>query len=193
MTSTNPQDRRRVALSAALRGVIAALIIIESPAKLHAQAPAGQGGEAVPPSEALFTSAQAVAGKAAYGAADCVADFITIHLRPGPPTQSIGNCNGAINDHNTCARFSISLPPGNTAEGSFLRLHRWMGYASGSPSVGLRHRHSVQSSSTQARFRDVTTARRSNVEIKQLSSNAGLRIYVLAHRPQSKALSTCWR
>src|ERR1700734_2985126 len=66
VTSTNPQSRWRLALSAALCGVIAALIIVESPATLHAQAPAGQGPGAAPPSEALFTSAQAVAGKAAY-------------------------------------------------------------------------------------------------------------------------------
>jgi alcohol dehydrogenase (cytochrome c) len=42
------------------------LITVASSAKLHAQAPAGQGRGAVPPAEALFTSAQAVAGKAAY-------------------------------------------------------------------------------------------------------------------------------
>src|SRR5215469_2755958 len=66
MTTTNPQNRWRVVLSAALCGSVAALITIESSAKLHAQAPAGQGRGAVPPAEALFTSAQAVAGKAAY-------------------------------------------------------------------------------------------------------------------------------
>ncbi len=66
MTSTISQNRWRVALSGALCGVIAALIILESPAKLQAQAPAGQGRGAVAPGEALFTSAQAVAGKAAY-------------------------------------------------------------------------------------------------------------------------------
>src|SRR5579863_9217877 len=67
MTSTNPQNRRRTALSAALCGAVAALIAVCSPAKLHAQAPVGPGRGAVPPTEALFTSAQAVAGKAAYG------------------------------------------------------------------------------------------------------------------------------
>ncbi len=61
MTSTNPQNRWRAALSAALCGAVAALITVASPAKLQAQAPG-----AVPPAEALFTSAQAVAGKAAY-------------------------------------------------------------------------------------------------------------------------------
>ncbi len=66
MTSTISRNRWRVALSGALCGVIAALIILESPAKLQAQAPAGQGRGAVAPSEALFTSAQAAAGKAAY-------------------------------------------------------------------------------------------------------------------------------
>ena len=40
--------------------------MVESSAKLHAQAPAGQGRGAVPAGDALFTSAQAVAGKAAY-------------------------------------------------------------------------------------------------------------------------------
>jgi alcohol dehydrogenase (cytochrome c) len=50
-----------MALSAALCGAVAVLILVESPAKLQAQ---GRG--AVPPGEALFTSAQAVAGKAAY-------------------------------------------------------------------------------------------------------------------------------
>src|SRR5258708_33179755 len=74
MTSTNPQNRRRAALSAALCGAVAALITVAAPAKLHAQAPAGASAgpgrgavpPAVPPGEALFTSAQAVAGKAAY-------------------------------------------------------------------------------------------------------------------------------
>ena len=65
MTSTNPQHRSRAARAAALCVAIAALIPIES-GKLHAQAPAGPGRGAVPPAEALFTSAQAVAGKAAY-------------------------------------------------------------------------------------------------------------------------------
>src|SRR5580658_7720522 len=60
MTSTNPQNRWRAVRSAALCGAVAALITVASPAKLRAQAPA------VPPGEALFTSAQAVAGKAAY-------------------------------------------------------------------------------------------------------------------------------
>jgi PQQ-dependent dehydrogenase (methanol/ethanol family) len=70
MTSRNPQIRWRAALCAALCGAVAALITVESPAKLHAQAPAGApagaGRGGVPPAEALFTSAQAVAGKAAY-------------------------------------------------------------------------------------------------------------------------------
>jgi len=42
------------------------VITVGSPAKLLAQAPAGAGRGAVPPADALFTSAQAVAGKAAY-------------------------------------------------------------------------------------------------------------------------------
>src|SRR6266516_1864824 len=77
MTSTNPQNRWRAALSAALCAALAALIAVASPAKLHAQAAAGAsagaGRGAVPPAEALFTSAQAVAGKAAYerNCADC--------------------------------------------------------------------------------------------------------------------------
>src|SRR5579863_5311842 len=70
VTSTRAQNRWREALSAALCGVVAAMITVESSAKLHAQAaagePAGAGRGAVPPAEALFTSAQAVAGKAAY-------------------------------------------------------------------------------------------------------------------------------
>src|SRR5215469_7147479 len=66
MRSRNPQNRWQVVLAAALCGAVAALVAFESPAKLHAQAPAGQGSGAVPPGEALFTSAQAVAGKAAY-------------------------------------------------------------------------------------------------------------------------------
>jgi alcohol dehydrogenase (cytochrome c) len=66
MASINPQNRLRAALSAVLCGAVAALITVESPANLNAQAPAGPGRGAVPPAEALFTSAQAVAGKAAY-------------------------------------------------------------------------------------------------------------------------------
>jgi alcohol dehydrogenase (cytochrome c) len=61
MTRTNPQTKRRVALSAFLCGSVAALIAVGSSAKLQ-----GQGRGAVPPGEALFTSPQAVAGKAAY-------------------------------------------------------------------------------------------------------------------------------
>jgi alcohol dehydrogenase (cytochrome c) len=70
MMSTNPQNRWRAALCSALCGAVATLITLDSPAKLHAQAPAGAparaGRGAVPPGEALFTPAQAVAGKAAY-------------------------------------------------------------------------------------------------------------------------------
>ena len=69
MTSRNAQSRWRAALFAALCGTVA-VITVESPAKLHAQAPAGPvaggGRGAVPPAEALFTSAQAVAGRASY-------------------------------------------------------------------------------------------------------------------------------
>jgi mono/diheme cytochrome c family protein len=66
MTSTNFQNRWRAVLSTALCGAVAALITVGSPAKLYAQAPAASGRGAVPPAEALFTSAQAVAGKASY-------------------------------------------------------------------------------------------------------------------------------
>jgi len=69
MTSRNAQNRWRAALFAALCGTVA-VMTVESPAKLHAQAPAGPvaggGRGAASPSDALFTSAQAVAGKAAY-------------------------------------------------------------------------------------------------------------------------------
>ena len=66
MTTINRQHKWPGALSAALCAVVAALITVEPSAKLQAQAPAGQGRGEVPPSEALFTSVQAVAGKAAY-------------------------------------------------------------------------------------------------------------------------------
>src|SRR5579862_807855 len=70
MTSTNPRNKCRAALAAVLCGVVVALITVELPAKLHAQAPAGAakggGRGAAPAAEPLFTSAQAVAGKAAY-------------------------------------------------------------------------------------------------------------------------------
>src|SRR6202451_1952937 len=65
MMSPKPQKRWRAALSAALCGV-AVLMTVVLPAKLHAQPPAAAGRAALPPGEALFTSAQAVAGKAAY-------------------------------------------------------------------------------------------------------------------------------
>ena len=58
MRRTGPQNRWRVALCAVLFGSVAA--------GLQAQAPAGQGRANVPPGEALFTQAQAAAGKAAY-------------------------------------------------------------------------------------------------------------------------------
>jgi alcohol dehydrogenase (cytochrome c) len=87
MTSTNPQNRRRAALSAALWGAVAILITVGSPVKLHAQVPAGAvaggGRGAVPPTDALFTSPQAVAGKAAY-------------------QQNCASCHGAnVDDGNT--------------------------------------------------------------------------------------------
>jgi alcohol dehydrogenase (cytochrome c) len=66
MTSMNPQNIWRAALSSGLCAAVAALIAVASPARLHAQAPAGPGRGAAAPGEALFTSAQAVAGKAAY-------------------------------------------------------------------------------------------------------------------------------
>jgi alcohol dehydrogenase (cytochrome c) len=67
----------------ALCGAVAALVAFESPSRLHAQAPAGQGAGAVPAAEALFTSAQAAAGKAAY-------------------EQNCANCHGAnVDDGNT--------------------------------------------------------------------------------------------
>ncbi|HEY3826941.1 MAG TPA: PQQ-binding-like beta-propeller repeat protein, partial [Bryobacteraceae bacterium] len=66
MTSTNPQNRWRAELAAALCAAVAALIAAAAPATLYAQAPAGPARGAVPPGDALFTSAQAVAGKAAY-------------------------------------------------------------------------------------------------------------------------------
>ena len=123
MTSTNPQIRWRAALSgeirakrsasrplrlAALCGAVAALITVESPAKLHAQAPAGApagaGRGAVPPAEALFTSAQAVAGKAAY-------------------ERNCANCHGAsVDDGN-------SAPP--------LRGAAFLGKYAGKPAADL--------------------------------------------------------
>jgi len=42
------------------------MVAVGSPASLNAQAPAAQGRGATPPGEALFTQAQASAGKAAY-------------------------------------------------------------------------------------------------------------------------------
>src|SRR5262249_28421882 len=63
MTSTNPLNRWRAALVTILCGAVAALITVESPAKLRGQVPAGRGA---PPAEPLFTSAQAIAGKTAY-------------------------------------------------------------------------------------------------------------------------------
>src|SRR5579864_4410871 len=87
MISRSPHNRWRAALFAALCGTVA-VITVESPAKLHAQAPAGPvaggGRGAVAPAEALFTSAQAVAGKAAY-------------------QQNCANCHGASVDDGTAA------------------------------------------------------------------------------------------
>jgi hypothetical protein len=73
-----------VLLFAALCGSVAALITVGSSAKPHAQAPAGQGSGAVPLGEALFTLAQAVAGKAAY-------------------EQNRANCHGPIVDDGNSA------------------------------------------------------------------------------------------
>src|SRR6185369_4478565 len=70
MTCRSPENQWQAVLSAALCGAVAALIAMASPAKLHAQAPAGPaaggGRGAAPPADALFTSAQAIAGKVAY-------------------------------------------------------------------------------------------------------------------------------
>ena len=108
MTSTNPQNRWRAALCSGLCGAIAGLILIGSPAKLHAQAPAGPpagaGRGPVPPAEALFTSAQAVAGKAAY-------------------ERNCANCHGAsVDDGN-------SAPP--------LRGAAFLGKYAGKPAADL--------------------------------------------------------
>jgi alcohol dehydrogenase (cytochrome c) len=84
MRSTNPRNRWRAALAAALCGAIAALITVESATTLDAQAPAGAGRGAVPPGEALFTSAQAAAGRAAY-------------------ERNCANCHGASLDDGTAA------------------------------------------------------------------------------------------
>src|SRR5262245_21744640 len=56
MTPIDPDNRWHTAL----------LSLVLCGAALHAQAPAGAGRGGNPPGEALFTSAQAVAGKAAY-------------------------------------------------------------------------------------------------------------------------------
>ncbi len=87
MTSTNLQNRWRAALSTALCGAVSVLIAVGSAPKLYAQAPAGPiaggGRGAVPPGDALFTSAQAIAGKAAY-------------------QQNCASCHGAnVDDGNT--------------------------------------------------------------------------------------------
>ena len=91
MTSTNLQNRWRAELYAALCGAVAALITVASPPKLHAQAPAGAGRGAVPPAEALFTSAQAVAGKAAYqrNCASCHGASVDDSLAAQPKVQQI--------------------------------------------------------------------------------------------------------
>src|SRR5580704_1934937 len=80
MTSRHPATKWRVALAAGVYGAIAALVAFESPAELQAQA-AG-GGAVPPPGDALFTSAQAIAGKAAY-------------------QQNCANCHGASVDDGT--------------------------------------------------------------------------------------------
>src|SRR5438105_4598475 len=66
MTSTNPHTILRAALSPVFCEAVLVLITFGTTGNLNAQAPAGQGRGAVPPGEPLFTSAQAVAGKAAY-------------------------------------------------------------------------------------------------------------------------------
>jgi alcohol dehydrogenase (cytochrome c) len=110
MTSTNPQNKWRAALSAVLCAAVAALVTVESPAKLHAQAPAERslenapGRGAVPPAEALFTSAQAVAGKAAY-------------------ERNCANCHGANADDGN------SAPP--------LRGTAFLGKYAGKPAADL--------------------------------------------------------
>jgi len=107
MTSRTLQNRWRAALSAVLCGAVAALIMVASPAKLHAQAPAGAAGAgrgAVAPAEALFTSAQAVAGRAAY-------------------QQNCASCHGA------------SVDDGNTAPP--LRGAAFLGKYAGKPAADL--------------------------------------------------------
>ena len=108
MTSTNSQRRWRATLTAALCGATAVLITVESPARLQAQAPAGQAGApgrgGVAPAEALFTQAQAAAGKAAY-------------------ERNCANCHGAsVDDGN-------SAPP--------LRGAAFLGKYAGKPAADL--------------------------------------------------------
>src|SRR6516165_9141872 len=83
MASTTFRNRWRAILFGVLCGAVAALITFEPAAKLQAQAPAGPGRGAVPPGEALFTSQQAIAGKALY-------------------EQNCANCHGArVDDGNS--------------------------------------------------------------------------------------------
>src|SRR5690348_3931824 len=66
MPSTFSQNRSRAVLSAALFGAVAALSTVSLNAQAPASPPANRGRGPVPAGDALFTSAQAVAGKAAY-------------------------------------------------------------------------------------------------------------------------------
>jgi alcohol dehydrogenase (cytochrome c) len=141
MTTTNPRKRWRVALSTALCAAVAALIAVESSAKLHAQAPAGQGRGAVPPGEALFTSAQALAGKEAYkrNCASCHGPNVD-DGNSAPPLRGTAFLGKYVGRSATdlFTYVSTKMPPGNPASlggGDYAEIIAWVlqqnGYATG--------------------------------------------------------------
>jgi PQQ-dependent dehydrogenase (methanol/ethanol family) len=116
MTSTSHRNRCRAALFAFFCAAVSTLLTLQSPAGLHAQAPAGGGRGAVPPGEALFTSAQAAAGKADYqrNCAACHGPSVD-DGNSGPPLRGaafLGNYAGKP-AANLFTDVSTKMPPVN--------------------------------------------------------------------------------
>ncbi len=156
MTTTNPQNRWRVALYAALCAGAAILITVEPSAKLHAQAPAGRGRGAVPPGDALFTSAQAVAGKTAYerNCASCHGANVD-DGNSAPPLRGaafLGKYGGKP-AADLFTYVSTKMPPGNP--GSISRHRVRADHRLGAPAEWFCDRtEGVRIGCGSARFRD---------------------------------------
>jgi alcohol dehydrogenase (cytochrome c) len=116
------------------------VITVASPATLHAQAPAARGRGSVPPGDALFTSAQAVGGKAAYERNCAGCHGPNVDDGSAPPLRGaafLGKYAGKPAS-DLFTYVSTKMPPGNAGSikgVDYARIISWVlqqnGYATG--------------------------------------------------------------